>query len=175
MRSLPWLVLGTGISWRPRPLDAGFEDYRFRYRAYDAGFAASADAALFLGDFVVRAEGLFGDRTDNDVEFPLLLRRGEARGFFATWASASVGLPYYDVEWTPALRGEFLDIDRDDPDVGAILELSASLRLGFSEHLSLLGEVSQHYVQPGTRNWEFSIVRYDTDATIGTLQFQAKL
>lgn len=172
---VPALRLGAGLVWRPEALDAWFEDYRFRYQASDEGAAYGVDATFSVGDFSLRAEWLAGDRTDNDVEFPFLVRRGEARRFMAFWGMARFRIPLGGMALTPALRGELLDTDREHGDVGGIVHLSAGLNLDLSERWRLMWDLSQHYVQPGTRNWEFDIVRYDTDATSGTLQLQLDL
>jgi hypothetical protein len=41
--------------------------------------------------------------------------------------------------------------------------------------MRILADFSRHFVQIGSRNWEFNVVRYDTDATIGVLQLQLVL
>ena len=75
----------------------------------------------------------------------------------------------------PAARIEYLDTDREHGNVGGILHVSAALNVDLSTHVRLLGDVSRHFVQYGTRNWNFDLLRYDTDATTGTLQVQLKL
>lgn len=165
------LRVGGSISWRPWPVDAWWEELRFRYQERRAGVAYSAHAELLLEQLTVRTEIVAGDRTDNDVEAPLLLRRGEARTFVGAWGMAAVRLPVAQVVLIPAGRAEWLDVDRES-DVGALLRLSVGLNVDLSERVRTLVELSRQYVQPGTKNWEFDIVRYDTDSTSGVLQLQ---
>jgi hypothetical protein len=169
------LRLGAGAEWRPRAVDAWFEEYRFRYQALDRGAAYELDGMLSLGDFTLRLEWSTGDRTDNDVATPRLIRRSDARTFMAAWGMGAMRIPLGSVTLTPALRGEWLDIDREHDDAGGILCMSAAVSLDFWERWRVLWDLSQRYVQPGTRNWEFGIIRYDTDATIGVVQVQLTL
>jgi hypothetical protein len=167
--------LGAGIAWRPRPVDDWLEEQRFRYQIYDRGVAYGVDGTVSLGNLQVRLEWLAGDRSDNDVDTPRLLRRGDARSFQSAWGMAAYRLPLGDMALIPAIRGEWLDTDREHDDAGGIIHLSAALSLDFAQRWRLLWELSQHYVQPGTRNWEFGILRYDTDATTGVVQVQVAL
>lgn len=170
------LRLGAGAVWRPYAADDWFEEYRFRYQTYDRGAAYGLDGTLTLGNFVLRLEWLTGDRTDNDVATPLLIRRGDARTFMGAWGMTALRVPLgSDMALTPALRAEWLDVDREHDDAGGIIHLSAAVSLDFWERWRLLWDLSQHYVQPGTRNWEFGIVRYDTDITTGVVQLQLML
>ena len=170
-----FLRIGAGIAWRPRPVDAWVEQQRFRYRDHERGTAYATDLTLSVNRLVVRAELLTGDRTDIDVETPLKRRRGDARTFMAAWGMAAMRFPIGTMALTPALRAEWLDTDREHDDVGNILHLSAALNLDFATRLRLLWDLSQHYVEPGTRNWEYEIGRYDTDYITGTVQLQIRL
>jgi hypothetical protein len=169
------LRLGTGAAWRPRALDTSWEEYRFRYQAHDSGLAYAADVELSLDPVAFVVEGIAGDRTDNDVSTPLLQRRGDARTFIGAWAMATLEMDVRGLTFTPAVRAEWLDTDREHDDVGELIQLSAALNLDFSEEWRLLCEVAQRYVQPGTKNWNFNLVRYDTDATSATVELQLKL
>ena len=169
------VTLGAGFAWRPHSLDNWWEELRFRYQEYESGIVFSADATLSVGDFVLRGEWLTGDRTDNDVEIPLKQRRGEARRFMSVWGIAAFRLPIGGFVLTPALRAEYLDTDREHPDVGGILHLSGALNLDLSDRVRLLADATRHFVQFGTRNWLFDLVRYDVDYVSGTLQLQLKL
>jgi hypothetical protein len=167
--------LGAGLVYRPSAIDAWWEELRFRYQEYDHGLAYSADVIVTAGPFVVRAEWLSGDRTDNDVLVPLKQRRGEARTFMSTWGMAAARLPIGGVHLIPAFRLEWLDIDREHAATGSMIHLSGAVTLELSERLRLLGDVSRHWVQYGTRNWEFDRIRYDTNYTAVTVQFQLRL
>jgi hypothetical protein len=173
-RPSPWLQVGAGLVWRPRPLTAWWEELRFYYTEYDKGLAYGVDVTLSLQRVVLRAEWLAGDRTDNDVAVPVKERRGDARTFMSGWAMALVRVPVGRIVVVPAARAELLDTDREHP-TGEILHVSAALNVDFSARVRVLADVSRHYVQIGTRNWDFDRVRYDTDATVGVLQVQLRL
>jgi hypothetical protein len=174
-RPLEWLHVGAGVAWRPHPVDAWWEELRFRYQDFDAGAAVSGDVSLSFDKLVVRAEWLSGRRTDNDVPVPLKQRRGDARSFMSTWGMVALRLPFRGIFVMPAARAEYLDADREHANVGGILHLSGAINVDLSTRVRLLGDVSRHFVQYGTRNWNFDLLRYDTDATTGTLQVQLKL
>ena len=168
------LQVGAGLVWRPRPLTAWWEELRFYYTEYDKGLAYGADVTLSFQRVILRAEWLAGDRTDNDVAVPVKERRGDARTFMSEWAMVSIRLPVRGILVTPAARAELLDTDREHP-TGEILHVSAALNVDLSPRVRLLADLSRHYVQIGTRNWEFDRVRYDTDTTTGVLQVQLRL
>jgi hypothetical protein len=166
---------GAGLVYRPSAIDAWWEELRFRYQEYDQGLAYSADVIVKTGPLVVRAEWLSGDRTDNDVPVPLKQRRGDARTFMSAWGLVAARLPVGSVHLIPAFRLEWLDVDREHTQTGSMIHLSGAVTLELSERLRLLGDVSRHWVQYGTRNWEFDRIRYDTDYTAVTMQFQLRL
>jgi len=166
------LEVTSTVSWRPRPLDAWWEELRYRYQAYDRGAAVATNAALLFERWTLRAEWMTGKRTDSDVRVPVALRRGDARSFAAVWMMATARVPLGSVVLVPAARGEWLDTDRDHPDVGELIHLSFGLSLDFNQHVRLSSELSRHLVQPGTRDWSFDVLRYQTDATSGSLQLQ---
>jgi hypothetical protein len=174
-RPLEWLHVGAGVAWRPHTVDAWWEELRFRYQDFDSGAAVSGDVSLSFEKLVVRAEWLAGRRTDNDVAVPLKQRRGDARSFMSTWGMAALRLPLWGIVIMPAARIEYLDTDREHGDLGGILHVSGALNVDLSDHVRLLGDVSRHFVQYGTRNWNFDLLRYDTDATTGTVQVQFKM
>jgi hypothetical protein len=174
-RPIEPVQVGAGVAWRPFPLDAWWEELRFRYQDFDSGAVFGADVVLSFERFLLRAEWLTGSRTDNDVPIPLKQRRGDARTFMSFWGMAALRWPVGTVMLMPAARAEYLDTDREHSDVGGILHLSGAFNVDLSERVRLLADVSRHYVQYGTRNWSFDLIRYDTDATIYTLQLQCKL
>ncbi len=173
----PWagFRVGAGVSSRPTTVQTWFEEYRFRYQAADSGTAYAADATLTSGRLTLRTEFMAGRRTDNDVVTPLLLRRGAARNFAAGWVMASFRQQVGRTFVTPAFRAEYLDADREHSQTGGILYFSAGINFDFSERFRVLWDLSQHYVQPGTLNWNFDIIRFDTDYLTGALQLQVKL
>jgi len=174
-RPIDHLQIGAGLVVRPHAADAWWEELRFRYQEYEKGLAYSADAVVSIDPFIIRAEWLAGDRTDNDVLVPVKQRRGDARTFMAMWGMVTARFPVSTLHLMPALRAEWLDTDREHDDVGSILHVTAAINVDFSERLRLMLDMSRHFVQYGTKNWMFDIVRYDTDYTTGTLQFQLRL
>lgn len=171
-RPIKQLELTSALSFRPRPLDAWWEELRYRYQAYDRGAAVALNAALLFERWNFRAEWLAGKRSDSDVRVPVALRRGNARAFTALWLMATARFPIGSTALVPAVRAEWLDSDRDHPDVGELIHLSFGVGLELSKHVRLTSELSRHLVQPGTRNWDFDVLRYQTDTTSGSLQLQ---
>jgi hypothetical protein len=172
---IPEIQIGAGLVGRPSAIDVWWEELRFRYQEHDKGLAYSADVIVTTGPFVFRAEWLTGDRTDNDVVVPLKQRRGDARTFMSAWGMGAARFPVGRYHLIPAFRLEWLDVDREHSDVGGIIHVSAALTLELSQRLRVLADLSRHFVQYGTRNWHFERIRYDTDYTAGTLQFQLRL
>ena len=166
---------GAGVVYRPAAIDTMWEEIRFRYQESEPGVALGTDIIVTLAPLVFRAEWLYGDRTDVDVAVPLKQRRGDARTFMSVWGMAAARLPIGSVHLIPAARLEWLDVDRENPNVGGIIHASAAVTLELSQRLRLLADVSRHFAQYGTRNWAYDRVRYDTDYTSGTLQFQLRL
>jgi hypothetical protein len=167
--------LGAGVVYRPSAIDTMWEEIRFRYQESEPGLAAGTDVIVTLAPFVFRAEWLFGDRTDNDVAVPLKQRRGDARTFMSVWGMVAARLHVGSFHLIPAARLEWLDVDRENPNVGGMIHASAAITLELSQRLRLLADVSRHFTQYGTRNWAYDRVRYDTDYTSATLQFQLRL
>jgi hypothetical protein len=168
------LQIGAGLEWRPRPLNAWWEELRFYYKAYDRGLAYGTDVTLSFERVTVRAEWVAGDRTDNDVMVPLMERRGDARKFMSAWAMILFRFQVGQVVIRPVGRAEWLDTDLEH-DTGGIVHMTAALNVDLSPRMRILADVSRHFVQIGTRNWEFNVVRYDTDSTSGVLQLQLAL
>jgi hypothetical protein len=168
------LQIGAGLAWRPRPLNAWWEELRFYYQAYDKGLVYGTDVTLSFPRVVLRAEWVAGDRTDNDVMVPLMQRRGDARTFMSGWAMILFRFQVGQVVVRPVGRAEWLDTDLEH-DTGGVVHLTAAVNVDLSPRMRILADFSRHFVQIGTRNWEFNVVRYDTDATIGVLQLQLVL
>jgi hypothetical protein len=172
---LEQLHLEIGASVRPRPLQAWWEEFRYRYQAYDSGTALDANAAFSFSHFTVRAEWMAGQRTDNDVQVPLAFRRGNARSFQALWGMFAAHFPIRRLTLAPAASAEWIDMDAEHPNEGQLLHLSAGFSVEFPGRVRALCELTRHLVEPGTKNFSFDIVRYDTDTTSGTLQLQMEL
>jgi hypothetical protein len=166
------LEVTTAVSFRPRPLDAWWEELRYRYRAYDQGAAVATNAALLLQRWTARVEWMAGERTDNDIPVPLALRRGDARTFAAVWAMVTAHRSLLGVGLVPSVRAEWLDADLDHGDVGELIQVSLGLALDLDEHVRVTGELTRRVVQPGTRDFTFDLLRYRPDVTSAALQLQ---
>jgi hypothetical protein len=176
LQSRVWapLRLGAGVSWRPRGVITWWDYYRFHVDNLGPGVAVGGDARLRLGRFEVRAEVVGGDRTDVDLPDFGRARRGDARTFLSVWGITTFQIPVRTMVLLPALRAEWLDTDREHP-TGRIFTLGGALTFIPAPALRLLLDVSHHAVEPGTRDWEFLLVRYLPSFTRTTLQAQVRL
>jgi hypothetical protein len=75
---------------------------------------------------------------------------------------------------TPVLRVEWLDTDREHP-TGALTHATAALNLDLNEEVRVLWDLSFHDSEEGTKNWKYSIVRFDPDYVTGLVQLQLSL
>jgi hypothetical protein len=169
------LEIDADLSWRPRPLTAWWEELRFFYQEYDAGTVLTAKAALTYPRFLAAVEGAGGDRTDDDVLVPLKQRRGDARTWRSISGMAAARIPVAGRLLVPAARAEWLDSDLEHPDVGEVLEMTGAVGFWVTPRMQILLDLTQHYVQFGTRNWRFDFARYDTDYLTGTVQLQMQM
>jgi hypothetical protein len=174
--SRPWspLRLGAGVSWRPRTVITWWDYYRFHNANLVSGKAVGADAALVVGRFAARGEVVTGDRTDVDLPDFGRIRRGDGRTFLSSWGIASYQVPIRSVILMPAVRFEWLDVDREHA-TGRIVTAGAAMTAILTPALRLLVDVSHNDVQPGTRDWEVLLVRYLPSFTRTTLQAQLRL
>jgi hypothetical protein len=143
-----------------------------REQRWAAGKAYSADITFERHHFTFRSEGLLGDRVDVD-------RRYGARSFWAVW-----GLLAYDIHvgafrCTPAVRAEWLDLDRDH-DVGGRRELRAGVAFPYKKRLRFLVDVARTDVEAGTPVIDSpkplpAVPYFDLDSTRVTAQLQVEL
>ncbi len=117
------LQLGVDLAWHPT-----------RSQVIDTGVATSGDVTLHLWQFELRAEGLWGTRDD-------LISRGTAHHFLGSWGLASYQIPIRSVILMPALRAEWLDLDRGHRG-GAVTHLSGGLNLILRDGLRFLVDAS---------------------------------
>jgi hypothetical protein len=112
VESFPWshLRLGLNVAWRPydnvdmqRLTDDDGNKYYKEVISLDSGKAYGADATLLYKHFQVRAEGLYGDRTDPN-------RVGSNR-FAAGWLVAAANFRLGWLKWVPAAKVEVLDLN----------------------------------------------------------------
>lgn len=160
------LRLGVDGAWRPHgqsPLGAGIPSTTI------AGKAVSADASIVAKDLEVRAEWLWGDRTDRALA-------ADARTWMAFWAIGAIKLDLSDtLRLMPAARFEWLDADREHP-VGRRYLFSGSLNLmDRADTVRLLLDVSRNQVQSGTFPLSVPPLLLDTSSTTIVVQLQVKV
>lgn len=165
-RPIKHLRLGIDGAWRPHgqsPIAAGVPS------TTTAGKAVSADASVIFKALEVRAEWLWGDRTDRAIAT-------DARTWMAFWAVGAVKLDVSDsVRLMPAVRFEWLDADREHP-IGRRYLISGGLNvMDRTDSLRLLLDVSRNQVQPGTFPLGVPPLLLDASSTTITVQIQVKV
>ena len=143
-----------------------------REQRWAAGKAYSADVTYERHHFTFRAEGLIGDRVDVDERYG-------ARSFWAAWALVAYDVHVGALRFTPALRAEWLDLDRDH-DLGGRRELRAGVAFPYKKRLRFLVDVARTDVEAGTPVIESpkplpAVPYFDLDSTRVTAQLQVEL
>ena len=143
-----------------------------REQRWAAGKAYSADVSYERHRFTFRAEGLIGDRVDVDERYG-------SRSFWAAWALLAYDVHLGPVRFTPAVRAEWLDLDRDH-NVGGRRELRAGVAFPYKKRLRLLLDVARTDVEAGTPVIESpkplpAVPYFDLDSTRVTGQIQVEL
>jgi hypothetical protein len=149
-RPYRFLRLGADMAWRTRR-NVGHEkypDYLDETETLSAGRAYSADATVALAGFELRLEGLLGKRTDVQWEI-----RDSHRDFFSSWAVLTQRITAGSTVLMPALRAEYLDVDRKNAGGGRLL-LSAAFNILINAHLRLLIDASRYDVDSRTQSLE---------------------
>jgi hypothetical protein len=163
-----------------RPLDTSSKDVLPspsdplypREQRWAAGKAYSADVTYDRHHLMLRGEALLGDRVD--VE-----QRYGARSFWATWLLCAYDFHVGWLRFTPVLRAEWLDTDREH-DVGRRRALSAGLSFPYEERLRLLFDVTRTDVQHGSAVIESpkplpAVPYFERDSTRVSAQLQLEL
>ena len=143
-----------------------------REQRWGRGVAYSADASLTRKRFTLRAEAMLGDRVDIDERYG-------ARSFWGAWGLLAYRFKLGSVGLMPAVRVEWLDMDREHP-VGGQLELSAAFNLLYKKSLRMVVSVTRLEVQEGTPVLEQPrplpyVPYFALDATRAVLQVQLEL
>ena len=143
-----------------------------REQRWAAGKAYSADLSFERYHFTLRSEGLLGDRVDVDERYG-------ARSFWAVWALAAYDVHAGWLRLTPAVRVEWLDLDRDH-DLGARREIAGGIGVPFKKRMRLLLDVKRTDVQKGTPVINSpkplpAVPYFDLSSTRVTAQFQVEL
>ena len=143
-----------------------------REQRWASGKAYSADISFERHHFTLRTEGLLGDRVDVDERYG-------ARSFWAVWALAAYDIHVGWLRLTPAVRVEWLDLDRDH-DVGGRREIAAGIGVPFKKRIRLLVDVKRTDVEKGTPVIDSpkplpAVPYFDLDSTRVTAQLQIEL
>jgi hypothetical protein len=164
-RPLKHLSLAVDGAWRP----TGTEDVAGLppQSQVSSGAATSADATYSNRNLELRGEWLYGDRTDVPT-------RGDARTFMAAWGIAAVRFPIARVLAMPALRFEWLDADRQQPQ-GQRYLASIALNLDFTARVRLLLDLSRDELRAGTSPVNSPPGVFSNSATIFVTQVQLKI
>lgn len=143
-----------------------------REQRWAAGKAYSADVTYDRHRLMLRVEGLLGDRVDVDERYG-------ARSFWALWAVAAYDVHWGNLRFTPALRAEWSDLDREH-DVGRRRELSAGVAFPYEKRARFLVDVKRTDAQRGTPVIDSpkplpAVPYFERDNTRVTAQFQLEL
>ena len=143
-----------------------------REQRWSAGKAYSADVSYERHRFTIRTEALIGDRVDVNERYG-------ARSFWAIWALLAYEVHAGPLRFTPVIKAEWLDLDRDH-DVGGRRELSAGLSFPYKKRVRLLVDVKRTDVQAGTPVLDSpkplpAVPYFDVDSTRITAQLQVEL
>ena len=163
-RPLKHVSLGADAAWRPE----GTPPIALPPQSQvTSGAATSADATYSNSYLELRGEWLWGDRTD-------ISYRMDARTFMSAWGIFAVRFPVGKVLAMPALRFEWLDIDRQHPE-GQRYLASAALNLDFTAHVRLLLDLSRDELTAGTYPSSAPPGVFTQSATIFVTQVQLKI
>lgn len=182
--------LGADASYRPRRTLMLLED-TVDYKGVgflDRGGAVSGDVSVAVGRMELRAEGLYGKRTD------MMSRLNDGTGFYVGdcpsgtchWL-AGWGLVTYRVAvgkrsvLMPAVRAEWLEMNREQRS-GKRTYLTGALDLDVTPELRLLVDVTWRRVQAASQSLNqlnqfitFGSEIYDLSGTRMTLQAQLRI
>ena len=143
--SHPWKHLSAGIDWLWRR-HATTAPAGSPTKYIDAGSAGSADISLHWKPVEVRAELVWGDRTD--ARYRLDPVGGEARSYLGAWLIAVGRIKLGKVIVRPVARCEVLDADREHAS-GRRTLISGALDVDVGPVRVVL-DVSQRLLQPGS-------------------------
>jgi hypothetical protein len=110
-----------------------------RSKTWDKGSAFGADLTFHRQGFMVRTEGLLGNRVDYDTRYG-------AKRWAAAWAIAAFKFSLATVQLQPAVRAEVLDTDIDH-DEGRRFQYSFALSAQLNRTTRLLFDVTRTDVQ----------------------------
>jgi hypothetical protein len=158
VESKPWKALRLGVDVVGMPFSANYKrpfetsskealpvppDPMYPYeRRWASGKAYSADVTYSQHRLMLRAEGMLGDRVDVDLRYG-------ARSFWAVWGLAAYRIKAGPLQLMPALRGEWLDADREHKS-GGRLELTLGFSVLYKKSVRVVIDVTRTQVQAQT-------------------------
>jgi hypothetical protein len=169
-----FLRLGLDGSWRLRR-SVGHEKYPSYDREIEtlaAGHAYSADVTLSGGGFELRVEGILGKRTD-------ILWAPTTPQFVSAWALCAYRFAVGGVVLMPAVRAEWLDVDRKNPGGGRAY-VTAGFNVDLNANVRLLVDLSRYDVN-GTvpalkeRPWPTPLSGPDADVRVSDVDWWAAI
>jgi hypothetical protein len=132
------------------------------------GRAVSADATLHHKHYELRAEWLWGTRSDEAFA-------GPAKTWMAAWAVAAIRIPVQCTVLMPAARLEWLDADREHS-IGRRYYISGAFNvMNVTDNVRFLLDVTRSQVQPGSVPLSIAPVLLDRSSTIVVAQVQIKI
>lgn len=178
---------GADAAWRPYQ-NREYKNVRqnngsdtFLVVELDKGQAYSGDVTFSYDGLEIRAEGIYGSRTDKLNNWSTNAYHDPGDTFLAAWAIASYRIPFWNkYALMPALRAEYLDTDREDAKIGEHYYYTAGVNLEFPGGIRLLVDLSRYTAQFGTRafsnipwqNSRFNYRPWDTNWTQFIVQLQ---
>ena len=139
--SHPWKHLRLGVDWLWRRNPATVISVNGNQQQMAAGTAGSADVALHWKPFELRAEVVWGDRSDERD-------RLDARTYLGAWLIAVGKIKLGKATVRPTARFEVLDADREH-DTGRRELISGAVNVDVGAVRVVL-DVSQRILQPGS-------------------------
>lgn len=128
----------SGKDRLPNPEDPNFP----RARRWEKGHAFAGDITFNRWGFMLRGEGLTGDRVDYDTRYG-------AEKWAAVWGLAAYKLDVGPLKLEPAVRAEWLDTDLDRK-AGVFLQLTAGVGVHLSRSTKLVLDVTRLDVEDDT-------------------------
>ena len=108
-------------------------------RHYGKGRAVTVDARFKQKGFMLRGEGVYGDRVDLDTRYG-------AETFWGGWGIVAYRIDFGTFQLLPAFRAEWMDANRE-ADVGVRRVLSGAVTALFLERVRLLIDATHTEVQ----------------------------
>ena len=137
-RPIKHLTLGATGAWRPQ---SAVDADTVPFAQVTTGEAVAADATVSNRWLEVRAEWLWGDRTDVNT-------RGDALTYMGAWGMAAARIDVGGIVFMPSARFEWLNDDLQHPE-GDRYILTGALNVDVARQLRFLFDYSNYIMRPG--------------------------